>query len=130
MKMNKNILKNSWVLSIIIILISAIVNFLASMFINMISVIAVLATLFSAMFAGQIYFMAFKKIMPKILKLKVALNYLCIQVILSILVIFYLRIFEIWVLALIIGVSLIASAIVYWAIGFGGKIQLKAVEKK
>lgn len=124
--MNKNILKNSWILAVMIVLISTAVNFIAGIFIDMSGVIAVLATLFSAMFAGQLYSIYFKELMPKILRLKVALNYLCIQVAVVCLYLLAFEILELWLLIVLAGLSLIASAVVYWAIGWGGRMQLKS----
>lgn len=128
--MNKNILKNSWVLAIMIVISASIINFLINLFIGIGIVMVAIATLAAAMFAGQIYTIAFNDVMPKILRLKTAVNYLCIQIALSISLIFAFGFFEIWALALMIGAALIASAVVYWAIGFGGRIQLKALEKR
>ena len=130
MKLSKNILKNSWVLAIMIIVVAGIVNFLVNTFIDMGVVMVAVGTIVAAIFTGQIYFIAFKEVIPKILRLTVALNYLCIQVILLILVIFALGILELWVLALMMMVALIASAVVYWAMGFGRKMQLKSIFAK
>lgn len=140
--MNKELLKNSWVLvgilTAITVIIGLIMGVLSEFFkIKIPSVFMVFMTIYGAMIIGQTYTRNFKEIMPKKLRINVTIIYSTIQLVLGLLYIFVLTHTSMWgnqeallISGIVIGIMLIVSLFIYFMLGYGGKTYFKALRKR
>jgi len=143
MKQKQSLLKNPWILALLLLGISFGTWFIA--FILLIGPIALgllpeellesmgrSAGIVAPMFLGYIYAFKFKETMPKNLRIEVLMIYLVPQFILVLLILFVLarEIFAmIWFVPITVLLLVICFAGMYFMIGAGGKSYAKALEK-
>jgi len=142
--MDKELLKNSWVLAGLLLAITLVLGaivFVIADFLKIIdSSIAGVMGIVGAIIVGQIYAMNFKESMPRTIKIKVVSIYIIAQLILAFLYISILDVSSLLLLGkiltnpvilfagILIGIVLIVySLAVYWALGFGTKQYLKTL---
>jgi len=140
--MNKNILKNSWVLAGLLILINlilALISLAIEYFIDIGSALASVVSIISTMVVGQIYAINFKEIMPKKIRINVTLIYLVSNLLVLFLFFSFTEIlfpslsralFVILMMVISLVICLPLFFLIYWLLGYGGKSYLKMMEKK
>jgi len=132
--MDKNVLKNSWILAGLLLIINIIIGLVFLAAVRFFEIgspsISGIAGVMGAMIVGQIYAMNFKEVMSKNLKVCVTTIYIFTQIVLSSL---YFLVFgfpnQSLFFGILIGISLIYSPLIYWLLGSGGKTYLKAMQK-
>lgn len=134
--MDKAVLKNSWFLAAVVLIINvvlvliivAVVTFFKIGRVSSISGIAMVA---GAMILGQVYAMNFKEIMPKKLRINVTITYMLAQIGLGSIYLFMVSVSNyLLFFGILIGISLFYSLCMYWSLGLGGKIYLKSLPKR
>ncbi len=139
--MNKNLLKNSWILAGLLALISIIIgliNFGVNEFlkIKVSSGITIIIVLYGALVIGQIYSQNFKEIMPQKLRMNVSIAFFTIQLVLAFL--FFDQVYNLNFenqnllppLGFVIGITAVISLFIYFTLHYGGKFYLRALEKR
>ncbi len=133
--MDKTLLKNSWILAGLLLVISIILGLIILSvvdFFKLSSSTSGITIIVGAMLVGQIYVMNFKELMPKKLRINVTIIYVLPQIALVLLYIFILDVPIDYLLffSILIPICLFYSFILYWTLGFGGWIYLKALQKR
>lgn len=126
----KELLKNPWILALYINLVSFIVNAITAIFIpEMQSAMSGASIIIGAISAGQIYVHAFREAMPKRLRFSVAIKFAVIQTLLGLLVLFGIGDINPLLMTVYTALLIIFTVVVYFMLGMGSRIQLKAIEK-
>lgn len=133
--MDKNLLKNLWALAGLLMAINIVLGLIILFAVEFFKIgssgVSAIAGMVGAMIVGQIYAMSFKEIMPKKLRIHVTITYTLAQMVLGSLYIFVLDISNyLLFFAILIGISLFYSLIIYFMLGSGGKIYLKGLQKR
>jgi len=127
----KKLLKNPWILAGMLLGIDLTIGFIMNIILKRLgSGGSGAAGIIAAISVGQIYALAFKESMPKILRLKVTGIYMTVQVIVGSLFLFSFESIDIALICILLGVFLIYSLLVYWLLGSSGKMYIKALEKR
>jgi len=125
------LLKNPWILALMIYLISFVLNAIMIVFLARIKFVSSSVTgIIAGIAVAQLYTHYYKEIMPKMLRLKVVLYHLCIFMGIGILSAYLYGILDIAFLIIFVVLGLVLSAVLYLVLGFGGRIQMKALEKQ
>jgi len=133
--MDKNLLKNSWILAGLLLVINIILGLIILAVVEYFNIgssgMSGIAGIIGAMIVGQIYAMNFKEIMPKKIRINVTVTYILAQMVLGSLYIFILGVTNyLLFFGILIGLSLFYSLFIYWMLGSGGKGYLKALQKR
>jgi len=110
----KTLLKNPWILTLILIIISFVLGILVSVLFGPETSLNAAVTMIAALIVGRIYGKTFKEIMPKNLKIKVSLYFVLFQLILG--SVFLTNIIELNLI--LIGMAVVILFIVFWIVYF------------
>ncbi len=130
--MDKNLLKNHWILAgllLIITLILGLVIVALIRYFNIPTPASIIASVIGTIIVGYIYAANFEEVMPRKLRIKVAVIYIVVQVLFGILL-FWVRgwLNIVITISLLVGLS-IFFPFIYWILGSGGRIYLKYAER-
>jgi len=127
----KELLRNSWILAVLVFVISVFVGFVITFIFGEVSMAAsAVCGFIAAMGVGQIYTYAFREVMTKRLRFKTALDFFIIQAAMGGLVLIMLVNIPWWLFVIFMLVIIPYSLLIYWSLGFGGRMQLKGLERK
>jgi hypothetical protein len=132
--MDKTLLKNSWVLAGLLLVVNIVLGLIMLLIFNFLKIsssLAGIAGIAGAMLVGQIYTANFKEIMPKKLRINATAIYTLAQIVLGSLYLFILGMSNnLSFFGILIVISLFYSLFIYWMLGSAGKTYLKALQKK
>ena len=133
--MNKELWRNQWFLSGLILLISlgaGILFVVIDYFITLPDFISIVGLMVAALTTGQQYTLHFQELIPKPLRLRVTIISTIVQIVLAALLI--IPLYGEYPLGLIVAGltfgALLTAAFTYFFLGFGSKQYLKFLEKK
>lgn len=124
--MNKNLLKSSWILVGMLILVGIALALITSIFAGFFgisdSALSLIIPIIAAMFVGSIYSKNFKEIMPKKLRAKVTAIFMLVQIVVGAFYFFAAGYpAELVLFAVVAVLLLLYSLIIYWALGVTGR---------
>ncbi len=140
MKLDKNLLKNVWVLAGLLLVAAFAISQMLSVLVRTVGISAPsavsLVVAFAAAFSvGSIYTYYFKEIVPKELRRNATIIFMVLQLIASLLYVFAVPDISsvlgtgLTIVLVLVG-TIIGAVVIYWALGFGGKQYLKSLERK
>lgn len=131
--MDKKLLNNPWILALILLAFHLIINFILSTVLGPLqigySLPSAISAIVSAILLGQIYASKFRKIMPKILRKNTTIIFIAIQLVLGIPFILMFPELLFLLIPLTVLVLAVYSLLIYYFLGYGGKVYLGSLKK-